>query len=384
VQQTLHRDTETRGPVEGRAGGGRRWIAQAAPALGAAWCLVLAACGDGTGGDPACGNHVRESSEVCDGDDLDGHSCATLGLESGTLGCSPTCTSFDLSQCTGSGPGTDAGAGGAADAGSDGAPPAPGNASPVILSLSANTTTLRPGEVLVITAIVTDPDGIEDLIGGQLRGESGAAYGAFATAADEGAYELQLTWSALDTAEPIDAEPGGSPRVFEAVFYDVAGAQAVASLTISMRCHDDELALCAGSCVDWRFDADRCGRCDRVCPEASGLVGVYRSCVSGTCGFVTHLDAFQPQSCTEVCDEISGGTPMPVSCAQAGLSCVFSGASLPFGQRAGCVLYRNQHGWSEIVELALCASTPPLSVTSSQPGVGALPMAEQRCRCLEP
>ena len=50
---------------------------------------------------PACGNDKEGPDEVCDGPDLGGLSCASLGQGSGTLRCAPDCQSFDFSGCTG-------------------------------------------------------------------------------------------------------------------------------------------------------------------------------------------------------------------------------------------------------------------------------------------
>ena len=52
---------------------------------------------------PVCGNDVVEGGEVCDGTDLDGVvSCASFGYR-GTeaVSCLPTCAAYDLSLCTG-------------------------------------------------------------------------------------------------------------------------------------------------------------------------------------------------------------------------------------------------------------------------------------------
>lgn len=45
-----------------------------------------------------CGDDQRVPGEACEGDDLDGQSCASLGAGSGTLSCSSTCN-FDTSAC---------------------------------------------------------------------------------------------------------------------------------------------------------------------------------------------------------------------------------------------------------------------------------------------
>jgi hypothetical protein len=58
--------------------------------------------GDGVGDvctGPGCGNGIREGDEDCDGSDLGGQSCISLGFDGGFLSCSPDCT-LDTSGCT--------------------------------------------------------------------------------------------------------------------------------------------------------------------------------------------------------------------------------------------------------------------------------------------
>ncbi len=57
---------------------------------------------EGTG--PVCGNSVLEGLEVCDRTNLDGKDCRSLGYEGGTLLCKLDCTGFDMSNCSGTGP----------------------------------------------------------------------------------------------------------------------------------------------------------------------------------------------------------------------------------------------------------------------------------------
>jgi trypsin-like peptidase len=58
---------------------------------------LLGACADAGGG--TCGNGVRESGENCDGSDLAGQTCQSLGFGGGTLACTASC-SFSTSGCT--------------------------------------------------------------------------------------------------------------------------------------------------------------------------------------------------------------------------------------------------------------------------------------------
>lgn len=46
-----------------------------------------------------CGNGLTDLGEVCDGLDLNGNSCLTLGYSGGTLACAPGCQDFDVSGC---------------------------------------------------------------------------------------------------------------------------------------------------------------------------------------------------------------------------------------------------------------------------------------------
>ncbi len=52
----------------------------------------------GTATGPRCGDGVRQGSEACDGKDLDGASCASLGFSGGPLACGSDCT-LDESGC---------------------------------------------------------------------------------------------------------------------------------------------------------------------------------------------------------------------------------------------------------------------------------------------
>ena len=48
---------------------------------------------------PECGNGVREGPEVCDGPDLGGQTCQSVGFDGGNLACNATCTNFIFSGC---------------------------------------------------------------------------------------------------------------------------------------------------------------------------------------------------------------------------------------------------------------------------------------------
>ena len=166
--------------------------------------------------------------------------------------------------------------------------------SPNILSISSNLTRMTDDDVLNIVAIVTDPDGIEDLIGGELIAEDGASYGAFATSAQEGAYEIVLTWSDLDTVRTIEFE-GDLARRFGVRFYDVAGHVVDQEYVVDLYC--DSGAACDGSCTDLTADEQNCGSCGRTCDDTQFA----DSCQQSSCVVTSECTNERLLSCDEVC-----------------------------------------------------------------------------------
>jgi hypothetical protein len=57
------------------------------------------ACMNVGGACPQCGDGAAEGGEACDGSDLAGEDCVTLGLDAGSLRCADDCTDFDLEEC---------------------------------------------------------------------------------------------------------------------------------------------------------------------------------------------------------------------------------------------------------------------------------------------
>ncbi len=60
--------------------------------------LTLAACDESTSATSTCGDGVIDVGEQCDGGNLGGNACTSLGYYSGNLVCSDQCT-FDITQC---------------------------------------------------------------------------------------------------------------------------------------------------------------------------------------------------------------------------------------------------------------------------------------------
>jgi hypothetical protein len=164
---------------------------------------------------------------------------------------------------------------------------APG--SPKFLSFGTDSTKFTEGQSITFTAVLTDPDGIEDLIGGSLKSEDGLHnFGAFATAAQEGAYSFELTWSKLNNALDLTFE-GEQSYTFIAEFFDAAGNTASRSATILAYC--DLGAACTGTCVDLMEDTNHCGTCDNACAK---------QCWEGRCEHWTPCHP-TPTNCQTVC-----------------------------------------------------------------------------------
>ncbi|MEZ4436850.1 MAG: hypothetical protein R3F65_30990 [bacterium] len=116
------------------------------------------------------------------------------------------------------------------------------------LTFNANVREITEGGQVVFSAVVTDPDGIADLIGGVLEDPGGASFGAFATAGEEGAYGLTLTWAELDAVQGIEFD-GEATRQVVAVFFDQASSRLPRRSRTTLHCRGTGGAACAERCV---------------------------------------------------------------------------------------------------------------------------------------
>ena len=93
-------------------------------------------------------------------------------------------------------------------------------------------------EMIVLSAVLTDPDGVEDVVGGTLYVDgTNTTLGTFATSAQEGAYTMIVTWAQL--AAPLAAKAEWSTDLeipLRAEFFDQAGHVASKALTLSLSC----------------------------------------------------------------------------------------------------------------------------------------------------
>ena len=156
---------------------------------------------------------------------------------------------------------------------------------------------------LIVTAVVTHPQGIAQIIGGTLSDPGGASYGAFAVSTTAGSYSLTLSWSSLETVQDINAPSGGGSRTFVATFYDQAGHSTSKSFNIALKCPTATDAICSGACTSLQSNLTACGACDHNCTTLYPSLTSSRACSSqGKCtgGF----SGTTLESCSAACQAL--------------------------------------------------------------------------------
>jgi hypothetical protein len=210
-----------------------------------------------------------------------------------------------LAACNGSDgtPLPDGGGGGGGAGGSGGGSTSP--SAPKILTINTNLKTLHETGMLTVSAVVTDPDGIGDVIGGQLLTSDGSsAYGAFATDAGEGAYSLTLDWNAINATESIDTDLcAPTSRTFRASFFDAEGNSSYREVSVTLECLDSTNVAhggyCSRSADDELYTLDHCGSCGHSCPAAPDAACGMLSDDRGVC-FV-FKETTQRVACSTLC-----------------------------------------------------------------------------------
>jgi hypothetical protein len=172
--------------------------------------------------------------------------------------------------------------------------------------LSTNVTTMTPDETLIVTAVVTDPHGIAQVVGGSLNDPGGGTYGAFAVSTTSGAYSLSLSWNAIETVKDITTPNGGQMRTFSATFYDQSGQSTTKSFSIQLQCPTATNAICAGNCADLQTARTNCGTCTKDCTAGPSSITTPQ-CMSGVCYGYVQLNP--PGMCSTVCASVGGMCP---------------------------------------------------------------------------
>ncbi|WP_434426287.1 hypothetical protein [Nannocystis pusilla] len=183
-----------------------------------------------------------------------------------------------------------------------------GENAPVFLTFSANVTQITEGESVTFTAILTDPDGVDDIVGGSLQDANGAAdFGPFMAAGQAGTYSITVSWAQIHQAVPIHFENMAESRTFNARFFDQAANSATKTIALSLQCAGG--SACDGACTDLASDGANCGTCGHTCTSMG--------CEGGTCS-PTWSECFTAQdgfdNCNEMCQSI-GETCAEAQCA---------------------------------------------------------------------
>lgn len=200
---------------------------------------------------------------------------------------------------------------------SDTGSPSDPEAAPQILEFSATPTRVGPDASATFFALVTDPQGIEDVIGGSLKSD-GQTLAAFATSADEGSYQVEVSFDDLAAAHGADSSGATGTLTLRGVFSDQSGNTSGADLDITLDCDAEQ--LCAEGCADIETDPAHCGGCGADCDsalDAAGLrpipdvVGVDpATCEGGACAGMTECfvdaDADDERTCDELCQDLGG------------------------------------------------------------------------------
>lgn len=214
--------------------------------------------------------------------------------------------------------------------------PTPG--APVFLSLQTNVAKITAGESVIFTAVLTDPDGVDDIVGGTLSDESGViGYGPFVAAGQEGTYSITLSWDAMHQADAIEFEGMDLGRVFRAEFYDQAANTVGKDIDLTLTCAEG--SACDGVCTDIMTSADHCGTCGKSCEagcDSGQCAPRFGECIGPDSGFAT-CDAYcasSGESCVDNgcgdnpatflgydqskdCEAESGATPIHDACGMA-------------------------------------------------------------------
>jgi hypothetical protein len=175
----------------------------------------------------------------------------------------------------------------------------------VFLSLQTNASSLTAGESITFTAVLIDPDGVDDIVGGTLSDLTGMiGYGPFVAAGQPGTYSIMVSWDAMHQAEPIEFENTDLMRSFRAEFFDQVANKVSKDVDLTLACAEG--AACDGVCTDLKATADHCGTCGKIC--ATG-------CKDGACA-PAWGECTQKDEGFDNCDQI---------CAASGQTCVKDG-----------------------------------------------------------
>jgi hypothetical protein len=186
----------------------------------------------------------------------------------------------------------------------------------------------------MVSAVVTDTDGVATLTGGTLADKMyGTNYGAFSTPGGQGTFVYAMTWSALYQAHPISFAPGGSEqRVLTSTFFDMKNRTTSQDLTLTLQCGSATDSPCSDSCKDLATDESNCGSCGNACANGAVFKDAHADsgCRAGHCSAVDDSDTLAGASCNAMCQTIGA------KCVTNTCLSVPSGAGGPHYETASC------------------------------------------------
>lgn len=132
---------------------------------------------------------------------------------------------------------------------------------PEILEVMVSSDNLSEGEALTVTALVTDPDGLDDIVGVSLRAADNSATYIFLDQISQGTFRVAVTWDDIHAVTPIEFE---TDQILETAVQavDSMGNTDQDFLSTTLTCRGD--VACDGSCTTLGT-SENCGSCGDTC-----------------------------------------------------------------------------------------------------------------------
>ena len=234
--------------------------------------------------------------------------------------------------------------------------------SPVFLSMSTDTKTLPEGGSVTFVAVLTDPDGLDDIAGGTLKSPAGdVTYGGFTSGAKKGSFTLALTWNDIHKSQPIEFVNHGT-RDFAAEFFDAEGNRATRTLSLTFDCGKQGGSACGGACTDVSSSKTDCGRCGHACSlgRCSQSACLYEALQKTTtdCNSLCKAvaTASEPFKCESTCAFTAGTTSVQSLTGASAVSSLYCEAVTSTGS---CL------SPAPAVAQAGCTTVPPATISAN-------------------
>lgn len=126
---------------------------------------------------------------------------------------------------------------------------------PRVQSFTASLSTLSDDDSATLTVVVSDPDGVEDIVGALLiEPISGSTLGTLSTAGAPGTFTATVSWSTWREVAPIEFVRGTVQRFIRVQFSDVDAHEVTSTLAFTMTCGN--ASACDSQCGQVRCAAE--------------------------------------------------------------------------------------------------------------------------------